>query len=289
MQLADLDSSWAGIVDEIVAMVVAGQFYGASMAYAYQIHHLHAAGLSPKGPTLLPRGFTGLAASGAPLAEPLALAPIRVKQALKLGVTGPQALNAGLAQVTGVADSELQEAARGVMDVGLNTEPQYRGYLRHPNPGACGRCLILANKFYRSNDGFERHPRCSCTHEPVLVGQELVNLPDARERFVKLSKAEQDKAFGADGADAIRNGADPASIQNARAGMTKAGESYTTQGLSRRSLSGKRLETQARAVAAKHGRRYTGFSRLSPAGCRKVADGDQEQYLHLLKLNGYIL
>lgn len=289
MHLADIDGAWAALVPALAAKVTAGQFFGASLAYAFLQHHQRAAGLTPRGPQIQPGAFTGFAASGAPLAEPLSLAPIRIKQAIGRGLVGPQALNAGLAHVDGVAESELQEAARGVMDVGLNTEPNYRGYLRHPNPGACGRCLILANKFYRSNDGFERHPACRCTHDPILVGQKFADLPDARERFDKLSTAEQDRAFGKPGADAIRAGSDPASVVNARAGMTKAGDSFTRQGTTKRSFSGRRLEANGQELVKRKGERYRSAGRrLSPAGCRKFSDGDPDRYRRLLFDNGYI-
>lgn len=290
VHLSDIDGSWADVAPALVAKIVAAQFFAASLASGYLQHHQRAAGLIPRGPRIQPRAFTGFAASGAPLVEPLSLAPIRIKQAIDRGLVGPQALNAGLAHVDGVAESEMQEASRGVMDVGLNTEPNYRGYLRHPNPGACGRCLILANKFYRSNEGFERHPACRCTHEPILVGQEFLNLPDARERFDKLSAAEQDRAFGKPGADAIRTGSDPAQVVNARAGMTKAGESFTRQGTTKRSFSGRRLERNGQELVKRKGDRYKSVGRrLSPAGCRKFSDGDPERYRQLLFDNGYIL
>jgi hypothetical protein len=153
---------------------------------------LAAAGLKPQGPQIRPVGFAGSSTGPLDLATVVDFAPIRTKQAIARGLPPGQALQSGFAQLSTVAESELQESARGVMDVAGNTEPQYRGYLRQPNPGACGRCLILANKFYRFNDGFERHPRCHCSHVPILVGQEMLNLPTADERFKDMDRAEQD-------------------------------------------------------------------------------------------------
>jgi hypothetical protein len=266
-QVATIDESWTAIRQDVVAAITAGQLFGASLAAALDHHLLADAGLTRQGPTIRPQGFRGVSGTGSPFDLLVDLAPIRVKQAIAAGIPPDTATGAGLSHLVGVGDSELQEASRGAMDVVMNTDQQYRGYLRHPNPGACGRCLILANAFYRKNEGFQRHPRCRCTHVPVLVGQEKLNLPTASERFHRLSAQEQDEAFGKDAAEAIRHGADPAQTINARSGMTHAGQSFTTTGTKRR--------------------RYAG-GRLSPAGCRLQANGNEEKYLQLLKVNGYV-
>jgi hypothetical protein len=274
---ASIDVSWSKVKPQALATVVKAQLVGAAAAYGYHVRLLAAAGLKPEGPQIRPVGFAGSSSGVLPLEQVVDFAPIRTKQAIARGLAPQQALQSGFAQLSTVAESELQESARGVWDVAGNTEPQYRGYLRQPNPGACGRCLILAGKFYRFNDGFDRHPKCHCSHVPILVGSPLLDLPTADERFKDMDRDEQDRAFGKDGAEAIRNGADPAQVANARAGMSKAGDSFTRQGTSKRSFSGRRLK------AAELSRR------LSPAGCRIQADGDQEAYLANLKTHGYIL
>lgn len=288
--VADLDASWETARSAVITAITGGQFYAASLATAYQHHLFRSESLTPQGPTLRPQGFAGIASTGGPLDPLVDLAPIRVKQTIATGIIPRQATHAGLYQLVGVADTQLQEASRGVMDVAMNTDPQYRGYLRHPNPGACGRCLILANKFFRRNEGFERHPRCACTHIPILVGQEMLNLPTAAGRFAKLTAAQQDAKFGKDGAEAIRSGADPASVINAQAGMTRAGDSFTREGRTLRSVSGRRIAAAGAEVQKRKGDRYRSVgSRLSPSGCRRIADGDQVQYEKLLRLNGYIV
>jgi hypothetical protein len=115
------------------------------------------------------------------------------------------------------------------------------------------------------------------SHVPILVGQEKLNLPDAGQRFRRMSSVEQDRAFGKDAAEAIRAGSDPAAVTNARAGMRAAGEPFTTQGTSARSVSGQRLRAAGRT------------RRLSPAGCRIQAGGDQGlRYRQLPFENGYL-
>ena len=34
------------------------------------------------------------------------------------------------------------------------------GYVRMVQAGACSRCVVLAGKWYRKNQGFQRHPGC---------------------------------------------------------------------------------------------------------------------------------
>jgi hypothetical protein len=286
VSLADLDGSFQAIAAALIAQLVRGQLLGAGTATAYNLSLLGAYGLRPSGPVLNPRGF----ADPERVARVVGFAPIRTKQRIATGMTPDEALASGSHELTMIAETETQESARGVLDVSLNTEPQYRGYLRHPNPGACARCLILANKFYRSNEGFLRHPRCHCTHIPIPVGSDLINLPTAAERFHGLSPKQQDRIFTKDGAEAIRAGADVSSVVNARSGMRNAGDGFTKEGLTVRSVSGKRLEAAGQKAAKRKGERYRRVDqRLSPLGCRRIAAGDQEQYHELLRLNGYII
>lgn len=301
-----IDASWAKAKPQALATVVKGQLLGAGMAFAYHQRLLAAAGLKPQGPQIRPVGFAGSSSGPLDLSTVVDFAPIRTKQAIARGLPPQQALQSGFAQLSTVAESELQESARGVMDVAIGAtvdrdgELLYRGYLRQPNPNACGRCLILANKFYRNELtverdgkdvlGFDRHPGCRCTHVPIPVGNPLLNLPTADERFKDMSKAEQDKAFGKDGAEAIRAGSEAAQVINARAGMSKVGDSFTRQGTTRRSFSGRRLEANGQELVKRKGERYKSVGkRLSPAGCRKFSDGDPDTYQKLLKDNGYIL
>jgi hypothetical protein len=261
VSLADLDGSFQAVAAALVAQLVRGQLLGAGTATAYNLGLLGAYGLRPSGPVLNPRGF----ADPERLNRVVNFAPIRTKQRIATGMTPDEALASGGHELTMIAETETQEAARGVMDVTTNTEPQIRGYLRHPNPGACARCLILANKFYRSNEGFLRHPRCHCTHVPVPVGSKLIDLPTAKERFKDLTPEQQDRVFTKDGAEAIRKGSDVARVVNSRSGMRSAGDGFTSTGTRKRR-----------------------GQRLSPQGCRQQAGGDEARYLELLRSNGYV-
>jgi hypothetical protein len=103
------------------------------------------------------------------------------------------------------------------------------------SPPSCSRCVILAGRFYAVNAGFARHPRCDCVHIPVAESLHS-EVTSPRAYFDNLDPAEQDKTFTRAGAQAIRDGADPAQVVNARRGMQTAadGRLYTTEAAGRR-------------------------------------------------------
>jgi hypothetical protein len=96
--------------------------------------------------------------------------------------------------------------------------------------------VILAGRFYRWNAGFNRHPRCDCTGQPVVSAAAANDkLTRPRTYFDSLDPAEQDRAFTKAGAQAIRDGADIAKVVNARRGMyTADGKIYTREAAGRR-------------------------------------------------------
>lgn len=86
-----------------------------------------------------------------------------------------------------------------------------------------------------------------------------------------MSTAEQDKAFGKAGAEAIRNGANISQVVNARRGMyTAGGTDYTRTSTTRRG------QTRGRA-------------RLMPEAIFKQAAGDRAEAIRLLRQHRYIL
>ena len=163
-------------------------------------------------------------------------------------------------------------------------------FVRAIQPGACARCAILAGRTYGSREAFERHPGCLCTHLPVspdmsdLAAKAEGYAVSPEEYFEELSEAEQDRIFTRAGAEAIRNGADPAQVVNARRGMSRAqsgrqvrdarGVYGTVEGTSRRGI---------------YGRRSGGAPRLMPESIVEIADGDVHRMQSLLRQYGYIV
>lgn len=105
---------------------------------------------------------------------------------------------------------------------------------------------------------------CDCVHIPsreAIAGD--VQL-DPRKTFESMSRADQDKAFTIAGAQAIRDGADPAKVVNARRGMYAAGDKLFT-----REAAGRR-------------------PRLMPQQILREAK-DRDDAIRLLRLHGYLL
>lgn len=154
-----------------------------------------------------------------------------------------------------IVSTQLQDVARQATAIEMAARPQVTSYVRVLVPPSCSRCAILAGRVYRWNEGFLRHPRCDCQH--VVSGREASDLTSSPTRYFRsLDKAEQDKIFTNAGAEAIRLGADPGKVVNARRGMRQAqvyGQDVvvTTEGTTRRGA----YSIQARAEAAANGQR----------------------------------
>lgn len=217
-----------------------------------------------------------------------------------------------------VAATILTDTARAATSALMTGTPEVQGWVRVLNPPSCSRCVVLAGKFFRWNDGFDRHPRCDCFHVPAreaIAGDLTVN-PDAY--FRSLTSAEQDRTFTAAGAQAVRDGADLGQVVNARRGMYRAQAgparrqaddvvrrgggltrqnvfgrdvATTNEGTTRRGVAYQRLNERFQNPNARTaGERYfrTTGTRLMPESIYEVAS-DRADAVRLLKLHGYLL
>ena len=194
-----------------------------------------------------------------------------------------------------IVATQLQDVARSAAAIERAVRPNVTAYVRVVNLPSCGRCIILAGTPSPSETPFRRHPRCDCTAAPSNGRIASRFVTDPGEAFDRMSKAEQDKAFTAAGAEAVRLGADPARVVNARRGMdigqprasltghtahrNKDGMLSTTEG------TGTRRSRRELAVAMRAG----GVSgpRLMPESIIAAADTDTER-IRLLRAYGYI-
>ena len=198
-----------------------------------------------------PDAFTGLAADGRGLDTLLRSPAITARTLIAGGMEPAQALAAGGRQLSMMVLTEVADAGRGAAGVQIAARPRV-GYVRMLNPPSCARCVILAGRFYRWNQGFLRHPRCDCTHVPTMVtdqaeafAQGLID--DPYEAFTRMSEAEQNHVFTNAGARAIRDGADMYQVVNARRGMKYRG-SFTTEGTSKHGWAGQILRKGQRRM-----------------------------------------
>lgn len=100
--------------------------------------------------------------------------------------------------------TQVQDAARQAIALEMAVTPTVTGYVRMLNPPSCSRCVILAGKFYRRNEGFLRHPRCDCRHIPSRESLAGDLTTDPVTYFDALPTAEQDATFTQAGAEILR-------------------------------------------------------------------------------------
>lgn len=268
---ANLDASWAASLPRTQALVSGGMVLAASTANTYLDDVLAAQGIDPAADARVdPRAFGRSASDGRPLDSLLQQPLIGTKTAIGGGASALAALAGGLLQLDMIVRTQLADAGRTAVGVGLTARRHAGGYVRMLNPPSCARCAVLAGRFYRWNAGFVRHPRCDCRHIPSAEdrGDDLRTGPAAY--FRSLTQAEQDRLFTRAGAEAIRDGADIGQVVNARRGMYVAGGiDYTRESTTRSGVA-------------------PGQVRLMPEAIYRRAGDDRGEALRLLRQYRYL-
>lgn len=306
---ADLSGSWTqGLGQAVVRAVGAGQLLAASTGQHYVDAVVAADGLTsdygPSASQVQARAFSGVAADGRSLDSLLYLPVIRTKTLIKGGLTLQEAMLGGLASLQRIVASEVADAGSGAAGVAMVANKRVTGYVRQVRGGACSRCVILAGRWYRWNAGFARHKRCQCYGVPATAARPG-KPQDPMGFFNSLSKAEQDRRFGAADADAIREGADIYQVVNAHRSV-KVLDSYgqkvvaTLEGTTRR---GSFYQDMRREAELKTGQRFARSGadlemglprfqlrtpRLMPSEIYKLTE-DRNELIRLLRRFGYLL
>lgn len=244
----------------------------------------------------------GTAGDGMPVESLLYGAVIHAKQLVGAGQSSAQALAASSSWLSTAVGTLLSDTGRASESLATQARP-ITGWVRMLTPPSCGRCVVLAGKRFKVNQGFLRHPGCDCRHIPAsesIAGDLTI---DPRAHFDSLDPAGQARLMGSkSNAAAVRDfDADMTQIINAyrtKGSVTTAqvyGKTikYTTEGTTRRGLAYKSM-SQADYVRAggivKRGGRYSALKapRLMPESIAKIATDkvDQER---LLILYGWIL
>jgi hypothetical protein len=253
---ADFDASWARVGPRILLLTASAQLGAARSGAAYVPDTLAELGtpVAPDG-EVVPGAFSGVASDGRSLDTLLGESVIRAKVARDNGAVASDALTAAGKALDMYVHTQVADAARGAASVAIAARPTV-GWVRMVNPPCCGRCAVLAGKWFRYNQGFQRHPRCDCRHVPAPedVAGDVGSSPKA------LFGGGHVKGLTSGQAKAISEGADPARVINA---SRKASGMTTTE-------------------AAVRGRR-----RLTPDGIYRMAT-TREGALQLLREHGYL-
>jgi hypothetical protein len=233
-------ASWFRISDRMFVTVSAAQLAAAAAADPYVGAAATAQGASPT-PTgaVAAASFAGVASDGRAL-DTLLLQPVLTALGFISGGASPaEAKRVGGSTLSTIVGTQVADAGRGAMSVATVSRPQLTGWVRMLTPPSCGRCAILAGRFYRWSSHFERHPHCDCIHvpsaedaaddlrtDPMAYFRSLPTAAELSEQYpnltVKMRREadllSQEDAFTVSGAQAIRDGADISQVVNARRG-----------------------------------------------------------------------
>lgn len=161
MSPANLDRSWASIVDRLLALLYGGQLLAAQTADPYVTATLAAQGISPAAAGAVAASqLAGVASDGRDLVSLLYQPVIATKTAIGSGSTATDALTSGMVLLDMIARTQIADAGRVAAGTSLVARPAATGYVRMVVGKTCSRCIVLAGRWYRYNVGFRRHPRC---------------------------------------------------------------------------------------------------------------------------------
>lgn len=212
----DFDASWRNVRSHVHALVTQAQMSAAAMGSQYIGDVLEETGQDAEPVAQVrPETFGGVASDGRPLDSLLFGGVVTAKQAVDAGESPTEALAQGQRWLDMAAWTQIADAARGGSAVAMVARPKVTGYVRMVNPPCCSRCAILAGRWYRTNTGFQRHPRCDCTHIPAAESMAGDFATDPHEllrngQVNDLTKAQQ---------QALDDGADLNRVVNARRNM----------------------------------------------------------------------
>lgn len=303
---ASIKDSYAELLPELLAVVTAGQLLAANGSTDYVLAAM--AAQNPDGPVpdlvVDPALLAGVASDGRALETAMLTPQVATFQALVAGVEAPLALAAGAASLVRLISTQVADAGRVGDGLAAVADRRVSGYYRRLTPPSCGRCAILAGKFFRTSTGFDRHPRCDCKHVPAHQADGSLRF-DPRRYFESLPEVQADRLFGKAAAQAIRDGADPAQVVNARRGMATASIGgrqvlTTTEGVTRRgwhayvqrAIDRNRGETTSFVKTAASRYRRTAKPRLMPEQIYSLGrelGWDRDEVVRQLKRNGYFL
>jgi hypothetical protein len=162
-------ASWeAGIGERIYVLISMAQELFARDANSYVRRSLGLMGLTYRGGDVVPLNFAGIASDGRDLESLLAGAVVNLRQSQRAGESEARARERGANFLRLAGQTQVADAARAAEGVSITaSEPTDRtgkkvevGWIRVLNPPSCSRCVLLAGRFYRWNEGFERHPNC---------------------------------------------------------------------------------------------------------------------------------
>lgn len=217
MRLWDLGpAQFEAQLQQAAGVFAAGQLAAAQMGADYVTQAAAAQGVTASGRQAVARAFAGQTADGIPLTDVLRAPLTRFSALREAGATDAEARMAAGSTLSRLVSNEVTQSGTNATTVAMIGQPGISGYVRMLSRPSCGRCAVLAGKWFEWNQGFARHPGCDCVHVPAAEERRVEGLSaDPKAYFRSLSQADQDHYFGKSEAAAIRDGADLTRTVNA--------------------------------------------------------------------------
>lgn len=272
----DIGRSWLRMLPGVAAVLSAAQLAAAEQADPYLDD---VAPGSAVDTLVVAAAFAGAAADGRSLASLLFQPVMMVLRALGLGAPVERAMAGGAANLDMIVRTEVADAGRVADQVGITARPELDGYIRVVVGDSCNRCIILAGRWYRYSEGFERHPRCDCAMLPASQAEAAGLVQDPQAIYESMTERERTQAGWSEGDQkAIDAGADINQVTNAtnRVGRKKSvytagGREFTRESTTKRGVTRGRL---------KH--------RMTPDQIFIEAGDDRDEAIRLLQEHGYL-
>lgn len=215
---SEFDRSWAAILPDLLTITAAAQLAAARSGSSFVSALLEETG-QPNVPEarVLADAFSGVSADGRSLAGLLRGAVVHAKDATVPGVPYSEALDVGGSWLDGLVQTSVADAGRGAIQAEVAVRPEM-GWVRQVVSDCCGRCAILAGRWYRYDAGFARHPRCRCFGVPATRSEAGRLGSSPRELFSRGMV----RGLTRDQSARIDAGEDPAKVINASRDMWRA-------------------------------------------------------------------
>lgn len=213
----DFDRSWETIAPAVVEATSAGQ-YAAAVSGAQYVGAVVAETdvNAPAVARVVPMRFAGGSVDGGSLETLLVGAVYKAKEAVGAGLAPDAALRDAGVWLQDVVMEAVRDADRQAVGAGMTVRPRLQGWVRMLNPPSCKFCIGLAGKWFQWNQGFQAHPHCDCRHIPSQESDAGDYRIDAAAYFRSLGEEGQNRIFGKNDAQAIRDGADLNRVLNIR-------------------------------------------------------------------------
>lgn len=206
---------WPEIEQRVTVLTAAGQKQAAERAITYTASTL---GVEP---VVNPAPLVGVANDARPLNTLLYSSVVTARTTYTATADQLERGRQALAMLVHTVVADAGRAAGGVQI----TATKNAGYIRAVSPPCCQRCAVLAGKWSRWSEAFERHPQCDCQNIPSLDGasqdwSSQLELDDIKD----LTQAQR---------EAVEDGADLMQVINAKRRSTADGM-WTSEGVTKR-------------------------------------------------------